>query len=337
MPLRRPRLPRDDSRAEEAEEEARAEGARAAPEQRPLRVRDLTDRAARTLAIRTLLAGAIDYAGLFPPAALSMSEAARNYSSYRDGPHAWALGRFVVPIARLSEFGESAGAMLPRTGPPWRLSALAGAGGADDWPAVATSGLRGALVDALELRAPTPDEVLSAAARLPKDLDVFYEIPIDDDPTRVVAAIGRAGGKAKARTGGVTPEAFPRPADLARFMVACARAAVPFKATAGLHHPIRAAYRLTYEAHSPRADMFGFMNVLLAAASARAGFGAYEVADVLTERDAGAFRFDADGVEWRDRRVDARALGETRAALALSFGSCSFAEPIAELEELGLL
>jgi hypothetical protein len=300
-------------------------------------VRDLTDRAAKAPPIRALLAGAIDYAGLFPPAALPMSEAVRNYSAYRNGPRAWALGRFVIPVARLGELGETAGALLDRAETPWRLSAIAGPGGADDWREVGTAHIRGAVVDAIELRTPHPKDVEASAAKLPTDLDVFYEIPIEKDPTPFVEAIGRVGGKAKARTGGVTPEAFPTPANLARFIVACARVAVPFKATAGLHHALRASYPLRYESASPSGDMFGFVNVLLAAAFARVGASVKDVTDLLAERDAGAFVFDVDGVEWRRRRVGTAALVETRGALALSFGSCSFTEPMSELEELGLL
>ncbi|MDQ3951273.1 MAG: hypothetical protein M3282_13145, partial [Gemmatimonadota bacterium] len=167
--------------------------------------------------------------------------------------------------------------------------------------------------------------------------DVFYEIPIDSDPGPLVAAISRVGGKAKVRTGGVTADAFPRAADLARFIVTCAEAAVPFKATAGLHHPLRATYRLTYDPDSPRGEMFGFVNVLLAAAFARFGLGTDAAVDLLLERSRAALRFSTDGVEWRDRRVGIGALAATRGALALSFGSCSFTEPIEELEALGLL
>ena len=42
---------------------------------------------------------------------------------------------------------------------------------------------------------------------------------------------------AKLRTGGVVPEAFPKSLDIIRFVRTCAAANVPFKATAGLHHP----------------------------------------------------------------------------------------------------
>ena len=54
-------------------------------------------------ALHALIDGLIDYAGLFPPAALDMAEAARNYASYAQGEYAWVLGRFVVPAARLGE------------------------------------------------------------------------------------------------------------------------------------------------------------------------------------------------------------------------------------------
>ncbi len=59
-----------------------------------------------TRSLHALLEQLIDYAGLFPPAALTMQDAVRNYARYRDGEYAWALGRFVVPQARASEVPE---------------------------------------------------------------------------------------------------------------------------------------------------------------------------------------------------------------------------------------
>jgi hypothetical protein len=288
--------------------------------------------------VRTLLGGAIDYAGLFPPASLAMEEAARSYAEYRLGRDAWALGRFVVPIARLDELREQAGVLLPsRAEPPWRLSALAGAGGAAEWAGIEARQGGGVVVEALELRVTTARDVSGAAARVPKDRDVFYEIPIDSDPATLIAAIRSVGGKAKVRTGGVTPDAFPTAANLARFIVNCAAASVPFKATAGLHHALAGRYHLTYEAKSASGEMFGFLNVLFAAAFARARFGENLVAELLAERDATSFRFSERGAEWRGRRLSTDDLSMTRGSLALAFGSCSFREPMEELRSLGLL
>src|SRR5215475_5990741 len=77
-----------------------------------------------------LLSGLIDYAGLFPPAALDMPTAARKYAEYREGEYRWALGRFIVPAARLDEFEKAAEGILPDGGWEgddfWRLSVLGG-------------------------------------------------------------------------------------------------------------------------------------------------------------------------------------------------------------------
>ena len=61
---------------------------------------------------RSLLVDAIDFAGLFPPAAQDMSSAVRDYGRYRQGDEAWALGRFVVPVARLEEFDPQAAELV---------------------------------------------------------------------------------------------------------------------------------------------------------------------------------------------------------------------------------
>ena len=77
--------------------------------------------------VHTLLCGLIDYAGLFPPSMVSMRDAVANFSSYKNGEHGWMLGRFVVPVARLGEFLESAEDIVSHEGEDiWRLSVLAG-------------------------------------------------------------------------------------------------------------------------------------------------------------------------------------------------------------------
>src|SRR5215469_4630128 len=48
----------------------------------------------------------VDYAGLFPPAALGMSDAIDEYAAASEGAHAWMLGRFIVPFSRLEELGD---------------------------------------------------------------------------------------------------------------------------------------------------------------------------------------------------------------------------------------
>jgi hypothetical protein len=172
-------------------------------------------------------------------------------------------------------------------------------------------------------------------------LAVYAELPLGDPAAALdglLAAVRDAGARAKVRTGGVTASAFPDAADLVRFMDACRRAGVPFKATAGLHHPLRAEYRLTYEPDAPTGTMYGFLNVFLAAALLCAGASLPEAEAILTERDPAALRFDDGGVEWRGIRLTTDALRAAREAGAVvAFGSCSFREPVDDLRALGLL
>jgi hypothetical protein len=121
---------------------------------------------------------------------------------------------------------------------------------------------------------------------------------------------------------------------VAAFIRVCVERRLPFKATAGLHHPIRAEHPLTYEANAPRAVMHGFLNVFLAASFA--WHGEKDIEPILAETDPAAFHFD-DGAHWRERTLTAEQLREARTESAHSFGSCSFEEPVRDLQALGLL
>ena len=293
-----------------------------------------------------LLRESIDYAGLFPPAGLGMPEAVANYGSYRAGPDAWALGRFVVPAARLGGFESAAAELLPRGAgaAPWRLAALLGADHGADIDAIgefncrhAAEGAGAAAVDVVEAKPDGTEAVERLLTRVPAYLQAYVEVPIARDPAPLVAAVAARGGRLKVRTGGVTAGAFPAPAYLVRFIRAAHRAGVPLKATAGLHHPLRADYRLTYEPGSACGTMFGFLNLFLAAAFMAGGLDDGDAERLLEERDASAIRFGPAGVEWRGRRLDLEAVSRARESVIISFGSCSFTEPIGDLLSLGLL
>jgi hypothetical protein len=283
--------------------------------------------------LRTLLADLIDYAGLFPPAALPMRDAVANYAAYRASGDAWALARFVVPVERLEEFAAVADAHLRDT--PWRLSALAHAGHNHAIRDFNTRLAGRAEIDVVEARAATVDEV-HALSQLAALATVYTEVPVRDDPDALVAAIAACGLRAKIRTGGVVADAFPTAGQVARFLTTCVRHRVAFKATAGLHHPLRGEYPLTYDAGAPRGTMFGFLNVILAAAFAHHGLPDAELAVLLEERDPTAIDVRGDRIAWRGHMLTADMLAADRAAFAISFGSCSFREPLDDLSALPL-
>ncbi|MFL5640409.1 MAG: hypothetical protein ACJ78M_13645 [Gemmatimonadaceae bacterium] len=286
----------------------------------------------------------VDYAGLFPPAGEDMRTAVANYASYLQGPDRSALGRFIVPISRLEELEKAAFDLLPRHSAeaPWRLSVLV----SDDVRAAgeemlefncrhdSRSNAGHAVIDVAELKAMSADEIADRRRDLPQAFNTYFEIPITGDVTPLVKSISIAGGRAKVRTGGVTPEAFPPARALIDFIGACRRETVAFKATAGLHHPVRREYPLTYEPNSPRWRMYGFLNVFLAASLLYAGETEQTALAALEEDDATAFSFERDTITWRDKRLSAAQVDASRRNLAISFGSCSFREPITELAEI---
>jgi hypothetical protein len=295
--------------------------------------------------LRLLMEGLIDYAGLFPPASLDMQSAVGNYAAYRTGPQSSWLGRFVLPASRLGELAEAMNRLEAPPGKdpsPWGLSALIG----DDLSADLDSierfhrnsrlHLHPAFVDAVEMKASKESDIRQAIGKIPQSITAYFEIPIHADPAPLIAAIGRARARAKVRTGGVTPDPFPDPGHLARFIRACARANVPFKATAGLHHPVRSLRRLTYAPDSGRTIMHGFLNVFLAACFARYGMEEKELADLLKEESLAAFAFGRDRAAWLGHEISGTRLQDARREFAIAFGSCSFDEPRQDLEEAGL-
>jgi len=264
-----------------------------------------------------------------------MRAAVEQYALYRRGADQWMLGRFVLPAARLSEFEECAGE-LRGDGAPWRLSAIASAADAPVVTAFNEKNAGRALVDAIEGKAGTPAEVAALAA-FGGAFEVYVEIPMSADSAPLLTAIKSHGFRAKLRTGGVTVEAFPAPAQLAVALAECARQDVALKLTAGLHHPIRGAYNLTYAADSAAGTMFGFLNVFLASMFLRAGMSLDEASALLDERDASTIVVGHDRISWRGHSLNSADVRRLRAAGALSFGSCSFTEPVGDLTSLGFL
>jgi hypothetical protein len=296
--------------------------------------------------LRTLLAHAIDYAGLFPPAQLDMPGAVAEYESYLASRDVWALGRFVVPAPRLNELAavaRHATSDVLRQGQSERqLSVVLGADLAADVERlrafcadVSDQGWWGG-IDAVEWRASTPEAIGEAMRVVPGDFERYVEIPISEDPTPLVRAIGQAGAFAKVRTGGTTTDAFPASDHVARFLATCLREAVPFKATAGLHHPLRGEYPLTYEPGSACGRMYGFLNVFLATAFLADGLDEADARRLLEESDPAAVHFGRLDVAWRGHCLPVDRLAASRSFLK-SFGSCSFREPIDDLVALGLL
>jgi hypothetical protein len=292
-------------------------------------------------AVRAAFEGLFDYAGLYPPASLPLDAVVRNYASYRTNADAWMLGRLIVPAERLAEVEA--------------LAQTAGASGETRWPvsvlvggplAIARnlefieSARRAAdsvlTIESVEAGATTTDDIAALADAYPFDVERFIEIPSVADPAPLLAAVAADGCAAKIRTGGVSSDAFPSPATVARFLARAASAGVPMKATAGLHHAIRGERRLTYAPDSPSGTMHGFVNLVFAATLLAGGKIDEEIGETLLDDDRSeVFKFGGRAGSWLTAVVTYSEITHARRVLLRSVGSCSFEEPVAEIKALG--
>jgi len=196
--------------------------------------------------VQALMSELIDFAGLFPPAELSMRRAVESYADYSAGPDSSSLGRFILPVSRMEEFAALAGEFLPRGAnvAPWRIGALVPGDvsvavqkllkfNCEHWSG---SELGHAVVDTIETKIARPGEIEAAAAGIPPSFATYVEVPLDDHLDRAIAEVSRSGARAKMRTGGVTANAFPSAAQILRFLKVSFAAGISFKSTAYGNH-----------------------------------------------------------------------------------------------------
>jgi hypothetical protein len=291
-----------------------------------------------TESLKTLLTEIVDYAGLFPPSNVGMTSAVKNYANYLQSENAWMLGRFILPVSRLDEFSTEAESFFGDK--IWRLSVVADENLPETLDKIANfNELAGekAVVEMLELKVNSADEIHHASKLIPRNLITYFEIPLQEIMTDLMIALAMTKNRAKIRTGGITKEAFPNSPEIVKFMRVCIAANVPFKATAGLHHPLKCIKPLTYEQNAPTGMMHGFLNLFLAACFLRQDLNNSFVYNLINETDANNLEFADDGVLWKEHAVLTQIIETVRTKNAISFGSCSFLEPLEDLQNLELL
>ncbi len=299
--------------------------------------------------LKLLLNDLVDYAGLFPPASLPQVSVIKNYQKYFDGPQRWMLGRLIIPAIRLPEFCDDFNQLLPDgiEGDGWKISSLVppvdapddGFAAALDAIATFNEQFEYARVDVVEGKLPRADLIDDTIDRIPESLTAYLEIPFTD--TSLIGDLaGResSGVHVKIRTGGITADLIPDSRQVAEFIAACAACEMGFKATAGLHHPLRGPYPLTYHTDADQSTMHGFLNVFVAACFADSlGWPAERLESVLNISEPAGFVFGSDELTCAGATVDVASIANTRQRFAISFGSCSFTEPVEELQRPGWL
>jgi hypothetical protein len=287
----------------------------------------------------------VDYAGLFPPASLTIERAVEGYRRNRASTSAWVSGRFLVRASQLEELAAVATSTMSRDEGPWEIGVVfdtppaeaasqAAAFHAEMEPALSVAAAEARILD------PTLDAIralVTTIGSINPDVVAFLEVLRASDIRAQIDAIGtvldEAGmtGGAKLRCGGITADLFPSTKEVAGFIIGAAEASVPFKATAGLHQPIR---------HFDEAlDVWrhGFVNLLIATAAAAAGEAEEVVHDIVAETDPDAFAISPAFATWRELRFPGSALRRMRQHNFIAYGSCDFDEPIDALTDLSLL
>ncbi len=316
--------------------------------------------------VRALLAGIVDYAGLFPPAKLPLDQAFPNYLRYRAGAENWMLGRFICPAARLGELTAFRQGILALPGPVV-ISAL-GQGGKDakefldgvraDLSDIAAlrRDLGGPIVvDVYECKIPPLDPqplfaLVGAAAFLmetagPLEITPFYEPPSSQGEIvqRVIhtLAADRQSPEAarrqrcrpaglKWRCGGLEVAAIPTPEQIAVALAAARDHRLPLKFTAGLHHPFR------HVDAGLNVKMHGFVNLFIAGVLARVHFlSASQIQAIVEDENPDHYHFSQEGLGWNAWTASLEEITAARREGVTSFGSCSFDEPREDVRLLG--
>ncbi|WP_380026165.1 hypothetical protein [Effusibacillus consociatus] len=309
--------------------------------------------------LRSFLEQLIDYAGLFPPASLPLEAAIHNFAAYRGSTDAWMLGRFIMPASRLAELDRYAPIFSAES--PLACAVL---GRKSENASACREGLRADLeqvavfcnrhgedveVKVFELPLPPAPPERGLLETIATEtgglgLQTFCEVtvPFEDSWEQnmltaldVIAAHNSAGEAVlgvKFRTGGVTAEAFPTPAQAAAVIVGCRDRRIELKFTAGLHHPIR-MYR-----DEVGTRMHGFLNVFTAGMLAHVhNLDAAVTAEILADESPDSFSFTAEGLAWRDLTISVPEIARLRSTALRSYGSCSFDEPRDDLRGLRIL
>jgi hypothetical protein len=256
----------------------------------------------------------LDYAGMFPPAKLPLDAALRNFQNYQHHEHADYLSRFVAPVGQVPDLPSSTS--LP-------LTVLVN-------PAEINATLRDLKADSIEV---AWNEDLTLLDRsFPGN--IFIELDWRKPYEPLMAAIAKRSPRlgVKLRTGGVTPESIPPSKAIAEFLLSAAQHKLPLKATAGLHSPV------PHDDPDVGARMHGFLNFFCAGFLAYSERGDREaITHVLEDFSYEDFSFGEHSMRCGTFESSVQEIERLRTRWLLSFGSCSFLEPIEHLKTHGLI
>jgi hypothetical protein len=280
--------------------------------------------------------GVIDYAGLFPPAELSLGKAITNYYNYLNSPDSMMLSKFIIPASLLNSVPPALNEKILSVNGSF---AVIISNTSEDIENIISS-INKTLIKALEIKPGVNldnllDKIILIKNEINKNIEIFIESSINPDNELIeeIKVLRKNGINAgyKLRTGGLTPDAFPSPEIIASVIKSCSENGIPFKATAGLHHPF------THFNSDVNSRMYGFINIFSAGMfTVKYHPDEKELADIITDENPGNFFFE-DKLSHKKYELSSDEIRNSRKNYFISFGSCSFNEPLEDLRKLKLL
>jgi hypothetical protein len=270
------------------------------------------------------LARLVDDAALFPPGNAAMPDAVRGHLAGRAGERAGVIGLFLCTASRLPELITELIKAKPVKPVGLSLVVDTGLGGLPKAVSIVESRAELLALRMVEMPAPSDvdDQWLERVDEFVPEEAIRVIEPRRGGPDWLegVRRVAERGYWPKLRCGGQAVETFPSIDHIADFLAVLIGSGTSFKATAGLHNAVRHVDTETGFTHH------GFLNLLVATGRALAGT---DVHAALASEDGAALAEEAAA-------LSDEAAHAVRGVFA-SYGSCSLAEPVADLEALGLL
>jgi hypothetical protein len=292
--------------------------------------------------LKNFMTGLIDYAGLFPPASLDIQTVLDNYTAYLESEEGWMLGRCILPALQLYRVTFH---------PGFRCSVIVSpAIPQEEYDQLLNFSTMKGRVEMVETHLPEDinspehfsDHFLQLHSKLRQaglqDVQLFVEAKNVVHAAAAIASFNksRSGGEViryagyKLRCGGMEKQVFPPPEKVAEVISICREHEIPIKFTAGMHLPFR-----NYSADI-KVMQHGFVNIFAAALLCwSCNLSIKEIIECLRDETAGHFQFKNESFSWKNKMIPVSELKRLRQNKVISFGSCSFTEPVEGLRSLG--
>ena len=317
--------------------------------------------------LQALLNKIIDYAGVFPPTKLPLEKAFEIYNSFYPGEYDWMLSNFIIPANKL----DGITILLKdnyQNDKVYPFSILGSSGATEEeflvnlksdlqsWKQFLESNTGRVETKAFEVKLPieliarqnseetamfiesVSDDI---SQNIEGEISLFFEGVLDEEWKTNIKVLAEGiqqhndnypNSGLKLRTGGIEKSAFPSPEQVAYTIRTCLDHQIPMKCTAGLHHPVR------HFRDEVNTKMHGFLNIFCAGAIAiRHNISEHEMIKLIEEEDPSSFKFTDEKFTWDNYEIPIDDIEYSRKSLLISYGSCSFDEPLEDLQNLNLL